>query len=262
MRIHGLFAAAMALSLAAATQAQDRGNGHEATPATFGSTHGPGWSYTGPNGPEYWGRLDAAWAGCAAGQQESPIDLSDAISADLGTLDLQWHNLTARVFDTGHAIQVEASPGSSLTMGGKGYQLLQFHVHQPGEHLLNGHRYPLEIHFVHAAPDGTLGVVGVFAETGESNAVLQTVLAAAATAGDADDRPTLDLTALLPEQRGFFRYKGSLTTPPCSETVDWVVMAEPIRVSEAQIEAFARLHPGNTRPLQPLNRRFLLRSRD
>ncbi len=257
MRLHkSLVAAAAAVVLAGPSLAQDHGAGHEAAPAA----HGPGWTYSGPNGPEYWNRLDAAFAGCAAGQQESPIDLSGAISADLGPLGLQWRRLPARVLDTGHAIQVEASPGSNLTMGEKGYQLLQFHVHQPSEHLLNGHRYPLEIHFVHTAPDGTLGVVGVFAEPGESNPVLQTVLAAVATAGAADDRPTLDLTALLPEQRGYFRYEGSLTTPPCSETVDWAVLAKPITVSDAQIEAFARLHPGNTRPLQPLNRRFLLRS--
>lgn len=245
-----------AVALAGAALAQDHGHEAEAPPAA----HGPGWSYRGPTGPEYWSRLDTAFAACAAGQQESPIDLSGAVSADLEPLDLQWRRLPARVFDTGHAIQVEASPGSNLTMGGKGYQLLQFHVHQPSEHLLNGHRYPLEIHFVHTAPDGTLGVVGVFAEPGESNAALQTVLAAVASAGPADDRPSLDLTSLLPEQRGYFRYAGSLTTPPCSETVDWAVLAEPITVSDDQIEAFARLHPGNTRPLQPLNRRFLLRS--
>ncbi|MDP3404719.1 MAG: carbonic anhydrase family protein [Brevundimonas sp.] len=256
MRFLSLLAAATPFILAGQVLAQDHEGGHAATP----SGHGPGWSYSGPGGPEYWARLDSAWAACAAGQQESPIDISGAISADLGPLDLQWRRLPARVFDTGHAIQVEASPGSNLTMGNKGYQLLQFHVHQPSEHLLNGHRYPLEIHFVHTAPDGTLGVVGVFAEPGESNPALQSVLEAVTTPGEADDRPTLDLTALLPEQRDYFRYEGSLTTPPCSETVAWAVLAEPITVSEAQIEAFSRLHPGNTRPLQPLNRRFLLRS--
>lgn len=260
MRIHGLIAA-VAMTLGGAALAQDHGGGHDAPAAHEApASHGPHWSYSGPEGPEYWGRLDPAWATCATGQQESPIDLSGALTADLGTLDLQWRTLPARVFDTGHAIQAEASPGSNLTLGGKGYQLLQFHVHQPSEHLLNGHRYPLEIHFVHAAPDGTLGVVGVFAEPGEANPVVDTVLAATASAGAADDRPMLDLAALLPEQRGFFRYEGSLTTPPCSETVNWVVLTQPITVSAAQIEGFARLHPGNVRPLQSLNRRFLLLS--
>lgn len=251
MRLHIILAGLLAVSGHAAAQE------HAATSAP--PAHGPTWSYSGPNGPDYWGRIDAAYAACSTGQQESPIDLTGAIAADLGELDLQWRALPARVFDTGHAIQVEATPGSNLTMGGRGYQLLQFHVHQPSEHLLNGHRYPLEIHFVHTAPDGTLAVVGVFAESGAANPVLQAVLESNPAAPGAV-RPTLDLTALLPQSRAFFRYEGSLTTPPCSETVDWVVLAEPITASASQIEAFALIHPGNTRPLQPLNRRFLLRS--
>lgn len=254
MRRHLLLA--MALGFSGPAAAQDHEDGHTAPPAA----HGPAWSYGGPGGPEYWGRLDPAWSICSAGQQESPIDLTGAIAADLGPLDLQWRQLPTRVFDTGHAIQVEASPGSNLTMGGKGYRLLQLHVHQPSEHLLNGHRFPLEIHFVHSAPDGTLGVVGVFAEPGAANPEIQTVLEAIATPGEADDRPTLDLSALLPEQRDYFRYEGSLTTPPCSETVNWAVLATPITVSASQIEAFSRRHPGNARPPQPLNRRFVLRS--
>lgn len=163
---------ATALILSSPVSAQDHGGGHAADAVR----HGPACAYSGPNGPEDWGRLDAAFATCATGQQESPIDLSGAITADLGPLDLQWRRLPIRVFDTGHAIQVEASPGSNMTMGGKGYQLRQFHVHQPSEHLLNGHRFPLEIHFVHTAPDGTLGVIGVFAEPGSTNPALQAVL--------------------------------------------------------------------------------------
>jgi carbonic anhydrase len=112
---------------------------------------------------------------------------------------------------------------------------------------------------VHTAPDGTLGVVGVFAEPGNTNPALQAVLDALDANGEAD-RPTLDLSGLLPEDRDYFRYEGSLTTPPCSETVDWAVLARAITVSEAQIEAFTRLHPGNARPVQPVNRRFLLQS--
>jgi carbonic anhydrase len=252
MRFHTVLA--MTLALSGPALAQEHGGEHAAD-----ASHGPGWAYSGPNGPGYWGQLDPANAACATGRQGSPIDLSGAVPADLGPLDIQWRALPGRVFDTGHAIQVEASPGSNLTMGGRGYQLLQFHVHQPSEHLLNGHRYPLEIHFVHTAPDGTLGVVGVFAEPGNTNPALQAVLDALDANGEAD-RPTLDLSGLLPEDRDYFRYEGSLTTPPCSETVDWAVLARAITVSEAQIEAFTRLHPGNARPVQPVNRRFLLQS--
>ncbi|MBU1384012.1 MAG: carbonic anhydrase family protein [Alphaproteobacteria bacterium] len=255
MRVY-LFLTA-ALCLAGPALAQDHGDAAPTQPAA----HGPGWAYSGPNGPENWASLDAAYAACASGQQESPIDLVGAVSADLGPLDLQWTPRPARVIDTGHAIQVEAAAGSRLNMGGKVYQLLQFHVHQPSEHLLNGRRFPLELHFVHAGEDGSLGVVGIFADTGDANPALQTALDAVGASGDAG-APELDMTAMLPGSRAYFRYEGSLTTPPCSETVDWAVLEQPITASAAQIEAFARLHPGNTRPLQPLNRRFLLRSAD
>jgi len=247
------------LTAAAPAFAQDHAGEHAPAPATPAAAHGPSWSYDGPTGPRYWGRVDPAYATCDTGQQESPIDLSDAITADIGPLDVQWRALPGRVFDTGHAIQVEAAIGSNMTMGGQGYQLLQFHVHQPSEHLLNGHRYPLEIHFVHTAPDGSLAVVGVFAEQGAANPILQAVLDGAKEGSEAH-RPTLDLAAMLPDDRDYFRYEGSLTTPPCSEIVNWAVLETPITASTAQIEIFARLHPGNTRPLQPLNRRFLLRS--
>ena len=215
------------------------------------------WTYEGPDGPAEWGRLDPTYGVCATGQQESPIDLTGAITADLGAVMPDRPAMPMRVFDTGHAIQAEAAPGRRLTMGGKTYELRQFHVHQPSEHLLNGRRFPLEIHFVHAGPDGTLGVLGVFVEAGAANAALQTVIEAVATP---EARPMLDPETLLPAGRDFFRYEGSLTTPPCSETVDWAVLADPITASAAQLEAVAGFYSGNARPVQPLHRRFLLRS--
>lgn len=216
------------------------------------------WSYEGPDGPAGWGRLDPTYTMCSTGQQESPIDLADPIGADLGSIVLDWPAMPVRVFDTGHAIQVEPSRSGQMSTGGKTYDLRQFHLHQPSEHLLDGRRFPLEIHFVHARPDGTLGVVGVFVEVGPSSPALQTVIDAFATP---EARPTLDMETLLPVGRDYFRYEGSLTTPPCSETVDWAVLADPITASEAQLEAFAHLHQGNARPVQPLHRRFLLSSR-
>ena len=249
MRFHLILTAALALAAPAA--AQEHG-GHAST-----------WTYGGASGPDRWAELDPANAACAVGQQESPIDLTSAIAADLGPLEIDWSPLPAAARDTGHAIQLDAPAaseggGSTMTVGGKTYRLLQFHVHQPAEHLLDGRRFPLEIHFVHAGPDGILGVLGVFAETGEASAPLQAVLDGLTS--PTGDRPELDPNGFLPEKRDFFRYEGSLTTPPCSETVDWVVLNDPITVSQAQVDAFERIHPGNTRPVQPLHRRFLLRS--
>ena len=222
------------------------------------ATHAQSWTYGGTTGPERWSELDPANTACAVGQQESPIDLTAAIAADLGPLEIDWSPIPAAARDTGHAIQLDAPEGSAMTVGGKTYRLLQFHVHQPAEHLLDGRRYPLEIHFVHAGPDGVLGVLGLFAEVGQASVPLQAVLDG--LGADATARPALDPNAFLPAGRGFFRYEGSLTTPPCSETVDWVVLNDPITVSQPQIDAFERLHPGNTRPVQPIHRRFLLRS--
>ena len=241
MRFQLILTAALALAGSAAAQEQ---HAH--------------WSYEGPDGPAEWGRLDPTYGVCATGQQESPVDLTGAITADLGAVIPDWPAMPMRVFDTGHAIQAETAPGGRLTMGGKTYELRQFHVHQPSEHLRDGRRFPLEIHFVHAGPDGTLGVLGVFVEAGAANAALETVIEAVAAP---EARPMLDPEAMLPAGRDFFRYEGSLTTPPCSETVDWAVLTDPITASPAQLEAFAGLHQGNARPVQALHRRFLLRSR-
>ena len=243
MRFHIILTAALALAGPAA--AQDHGS------------HAQTWTYGGATGPERWSGLDPANAACTTGQQESPIDLKGAITADLGDLDIDWSPMVAAARDTGHAIQLDAPEGSTMAMGGQTYRLLQFHVHQPAEHLLNGRRFPLEIHFVHAGPDGILGVLGVFADIGVASAPLQAMID---SLGAPATGPMLDPNGFLPAGRDFLRYEGSLTTPPCSETVDWVVLSDPITVSQAQIDTFERLHPGNTRPIQPLYRRFLLHS--
>lgn len=247
MRFHIILTAALALASGAAgsVSAQEH------------APHARTWTYGGATGPERWSDLDPANATCAVGQQESPIDLKGAITADLGDLDIDWSPMVAAARDTGHAIQLDASEGSTMAMGGQIYRLLQFHVHQPAEHLLDGRRFPLEIHFVHAGPDGILGVLGVFADVGVASAPLQAMID---SLGSPAAGPALDPNGFLPAGHDFFRYEGSLTTPPCSETVDWVLLSGPTTVSQAQIDTFERLHPGNTRPVQPLHRRFLLRS--
>ncbi len=215
------------------------------------------WGYEGPTGPDHWAELSADYAVCSTGSQESPIDLQGEIIARLGALEFDWRPMPLVVQDTGHSIQATAAAGSALTMGGKHYQLLQFHIHHPSEHLVGGRRFPLEIHFVHQAADGGLAVLGVLVDEGAASPGLAAVLAGlddpAAAAG-------IDPGALLPQRRDFFRYEGSLTTPPCTENVAWAVLADPVQADAAQIEAFAVRHPMNARPIQPLHRRFLLRS--
>ena len=257
-----LSAAALCL-LVLASQAPTR-----AQPAAAERRPGDGteWGYAGPGGPEHWAELSADNKVCATGGQESPIDLRGAIPARLGDLRVEWRPLPLRVTNTGHSIQVDAPPGSRLSMEGRAYELLQFHLHHPSEHLLEGRSFPMEIHFVHRGPGGdALGVVAVFVEHGAHNEALEAVLAnmpaeAGASREAAAAGATVQPHRLLPAEREFLRYEGSLTTPPCSENVDWAVLTRPIQASPAQVSALERLYANNARPLQPLNRRFLLRS--
>lgn len=220
------------------------------------------WGYEGPNGADNWFKLSQDFRHCSLGQQESPIDLRDPIAARLGRLHLNWGKVPLNVANNGHTLQVASAGGSTMSLGGSTYSLAQFHLHHPSEHLLAGRRFPLEIHFVHQGPNGVLGVVGIFVAEGRANPALQAVLDAkpAAKGEVSTTSKTIDLAAFLPPRRQFFRYEGSLTTPPCSENVNWVVMSEPIQASKAQIAAFAALYPMNARPIQPVHRRFLLRS--
>lgn len=220
------------------------------------------WGYAGPTGPDYWSMLSADYTVCNTGQQESPIDLRNAIPADLGALDISWSPLPIHATNNGHTVQYDAPAGSSFSLAGNRYALAQFHIHHPSEHLLEGQRFPLEIHFVHTMPDGRIGVIGVFVAEGSANPILQKLLdAIPLKEGGTADGPRIEPGDLLPGDHAFDRYEGSLTTPPCTESVDWVVLRTPITATSAQVKQFAAVFPYNARPIQPLDRRFLLQSR-
>lgn len=137
---------------------------HETTPHD-----GHEWGYTGPEGAEHWAELAKENALCGNGQQNSPIDLKDAIDATLGKLQLDYSAVPLVVRNTGHSIQLDLHAGGTMRVGGKQYDALQLHFHHPSEHLLNGRRFPMEAHIVHQGPDGTLGVLAIFFETGKAN---------------------------------------------------------------------------------------------
>ena len=220
------------------------------------------WTYDGETGAARWGELDPSFAVCAEGAQQSPVDLAGPIPAGTGSLDIQWQPSEAYVVDNGHTIQVDVAEGSSITLEGRRFSLLQFHFHLPSEHMVDGDGFPMEVHFVHQAAEGDLAVIGVFMGTGESPSAIETIWGAIPASGEPSATlPELDPRTLLPEEQGYFRYAGSLTTPPCSEVVSWVVMTEPISVSPAHTAAFAARHPMNARPAQALNRRFILFAR-
>lgn len=229
---------------------------HEEAADGAGSPH---WDYEGDTGPDRWGSLDRSFAVCDSGVQQSPVDLAGAIPAGGGGLQIRWQPTRAQVVDNGHTIQVNTEGGGAIMLEGREFSLLQFHFHLPSEHTADGSDFPMEVHFVHQAEEGDLAVIGVFLDARDAHAAIQTVWDAIPGVGESPAPiEDFDPNTLLPEGPGYSRYAGSLTTPPCSEVVSWVVMGESISVSQEQIDAFAALYPMNARPVQPLHRRFIL----
>lgn len=222
------------------------------------------WSYHGEAGPERWGELAPENAACATGAQQSPIDLVNAVPAAVAPPRILWTAPSAATLtDDGHTWRLDLADAGGLMHGETRYELRQIHVHHPAEHALDGVRHPLEIHFVHASQAGDLAVVAVFVREGDENPDLARLWAAAPDGPGDAPRPVehVDPRSLLPEDGAQLHYAGSLTTPPCSEIVTWTVFVAPIEASREQIDVFAVRFPGNARPVQPRNRRFLLSTR-
>ena len=219
------------------------------------------WGYEPHNGPARWGTLDPAFESCDLGKAQSPIDLTGGQRADLTPIEFDYRRTRVAIENTGHTIQVNLEPGSGIVLDGVRYDLQQFHFHHGSEHTVDGVRLPLEMHLVHRSHDGSLAVVGILFEEGRANETLAPVWAQLPTEPAASRimPASLDLAALPPAPGATWRYDGSLTTPPCTEGVAWVIPAEPLTLSVAQIDAFAAIYPNNYRPVQPLGERRLRR---
>jgi carbonic anhydrase len=221
------------------------------------------WTYAGVDGAARWGDLDPAYKACSLGAQQSPVNIGETVKAQLPPLKINWAKAFDTIVNNGHTIQVSIGDDSTLAIGdGGNFRLTQFHFHHPSEHTINGGGFAMEAHFVHANAAGNRAAIGVLMTAGRMNKVFNTIVLTMpgreGPAIKADSK--IDPNALLPSKRSYYRYEGSLTTPPCAETVDWLVLAEPIQVAEADITSFARLYPNNARPIQKANRRFVLRS--
>lgn len=226
--------------------------------------HSAPWSYEGSKGPEHWGDLKSEYAACKDGKSQSPIDITGAVKADLKAIELNYSDSTLKVINNGHAIQVNYGAGSYAVIGGEKYNLIQFHFHGPSENTINGQAYPLEAHLVHKSEDGQLAVIGVMFKEGKKNSFIQKIW---------DNIPNkighemtylglgVNANDLLPSDRAYYHFTGSLTTPPCSEGVSWNVMTTPIEVSSQQIARFASFYKMNARPVQALNERVIKLSR-
>lgn len=231
--------------------------------AESGRVGSPRWTYEGEVGPAHWGRLSPAFKTCEIGTQQAPIDLTQAIAAEVGGLVIDWPDIPLKIFNTGRTIQCNCDEGT-LKTGAKTYNLQQFHFHRPSEHLLSGEPFAMEVHFVHKSDAGERAVVGVFITPGAENAALRPIwdaIPTSETSCAAVEEVTIAPGRLLPADRRYFRYMGSMTTPPCSEGLSWTVFRDPIEASTEQLGKFAALFPGNARPVQPLGTRFLLDAR-
>jgi len=219
------------------------------------------WSYQGETGPDNWATFDAANRLCSSGTQQSPIDITEPLNAQQPSLQFRWDKRPETIVNNGHTIQLNLPRGSELKVGAASYELTQFHFHHPSEHLIDGRAFAMEAHFVQAAPTGGLAVVGVFIVPGRMNLAFHKITAAMPEEeGSAPADPAIDPHALLPARRAYYRYEGSLTTPPCSEVVEWLVLAAPTEAAEADIARFAKIFPANARKIQDRNRRFVVGS--
>jgi len=228
--------------------------------------HPPHWNYSADeDGPAHWAELDPAFEACGKGMNQSPIDIHNAMPTHMAPLQFGYAaDSPAVLVNNGHTVQVNVPAGQTLQWGEDNYTLLQFHFHSPSEEALSGKRAPMEIHFVHRNANGGLAVVAALIQTGKPNPAAAPLFAHLPRAGETItvDQLTLNLTALLPSNRAYYAYDGSLTTPPCSEAVRWLVLKNPIYFSADQIKAFRTMIGENARPLQSLNGRMVRESDD
>ena len=228
-------------------------------PAHGSSAH---WDYTGPAGPQAWGGMKPEFAQCSSGQRQSPIDIRDGIRVDLEPIKFDYHPTAFRVLDNGHTVQVNVDPGNAISVMGRRFELVQFHFHRPSEERINGRQFAMVAHLVHKDLEGKLAVVAVLIEPGKAHPVVQQVWNNLPLEKNEEQRAgaLLDVAALLPESRNYYTYMGSLTTPPCSEGVLWMVLKQPAELSLDQIGIFARLYPMNARPTQSSSGRIIKES--
>jgi len=224
------------------------------------------WGYTGHEGPSNWSDLDENYTMCKAGSSQSPINIAKKVTVDANNLEkigFDYKTGAQSVVNNGHTVQVNIKEGSSIHIDGIEFSLKQFHFHTPSENQIEGKNFPLEAHFVHASKDGKLAVVAVMFEDGKENPIIKKIWnkmphKAGESAGCGLTAKAIN--SILPKDKDYYRFSGSLTTPPCSEGVRWFVMKDYSTISKAQVEEFLHtLHHANNRPIQPINAREVIK---
>jgi carbonic anhydrase len=249
----GMFLLAIGSLLPTAIMAQE----HHADPAHS-------WTYFGEHGPEHWAALSPEFAACGTGQAQSPIDIAYPRAARLPPIQFAYSASPLKIIDNGHSIQVNYTAGSTISIEGKTYQLVQFHFHHPSEEEISGRHSAMVAHLVHKNDQGKLAVVAVLIEEGDPNPLISTLwdnLPPGKNKEVDSDSVEVNVSDLLPSNHDYYRFEGSLTTPPCTEGVSWYVLETPVSFSKAQIEKFASIYPANARPVQPLHSRVVQKSK-
>lgn len=224
------------------------------------SNHGHAWTYAGAEGPQRWGELQPAYSICKLGEEQSPIDIRNVEKVKLPAIQFDYKPSPLTIIDNGHTIQVDYAPGSFIVVGDKRYELKQFHFHHPSEERIQGESYDMVVHLVHADSAGNLAVIAILVQKGDASRVIQELWARLPkTQGKAQKIAGIQVNAadLLPQNTEYYTYSGSLTTPPCSEGVTWLVLKTPTSFSPEQIDAFARIYSNNARPIQRINGRIV-----
>ena len=235
------------------------GHSADAAPAGGGEVH---WSYEGENGPQAWGKLKPEFNVCAIGKRQSPINIEESATLRRPAEPIQLDNSasSASVVNNGHTIQVDPVGNNSITVRGSNYQLLQFHFHHPSEERVNFRSFAMVAHLVHRNNEGQLAVVAVLLEPGAANPLINKVWTyMPLDAGDRVRMPTgmVEMAELLPKDQRYYQFIGSLTTPPCTEGVLWLVLKQPVTISREQLRLFGQLFPNNARPPQAANGRAI-----
>ena len=239
----------------ASTHGKSAGTGHAAHTAAH-------WAYQGTAGPQTWGGLKPEFTLCGSGQRQSPIDIRGGLAVDLDPVKFSYQATPFGVIDNGHTVQANVAQGNHIEIGGKRFDLVQFHFHRPSEERIDGSQFEMSLHLVHKDEQGRLAVVAVLMDKGQPQPAVQKVWNSLPLEKGEElaARTPLELAELLPTDRRYYTYMGSLTTPPCSEGVQWVVMRQPVSMSPEQIELFARMYPMNARPVQQVSGRRILQS--
>lgn len=223
------------------------------------------WSYSGETKPEKWGDLDPQYKMCTNGKEQSPIDIEfSQVKHDshLSKIKMDYQSTVFSLENNGHTIQANSHYShNSITIDDVKYQFTQFHFHTPSEHQFNGKNLDMELHLVHKNAKGQIAVLGMLIKEGQENTRFSPIwdhLPQKETKDKIKIQDPLNLSEILPKDQKAFRYTGSLTTPPCTQNVKWVILEQPIEMSKEQIEKFVRIFPDDHRPVKELNGRVIV----